>query len=74
MAASRIAIAAVPGLKGDQAELVVTREGRTLTVDGRARLGHAPALERIGQAEGPEYVVRAERLDGDLWQVEASPL
>ena len=74
VAASRIAIAAVPGLKGDQAELVVTREGRTLTVDGRARLGHEPALERIGQSEGSEYVVRAERLDGDLWQVEASPL
>jgi hypothetical protein len=72
--ASRIAIAAVPGLKGDLAELVVTREGRTLTVDGRARLGHEPALERIGQSEGSEYVVRAERLDGDLWQVEASPL
>ena len=52
----------------------MTREGRTLTVDGRTRLGHEPALERIGQSEGSEYVVRAERLDGDLWQVEASPL
>ena len=62
------------GSSGDQAELVVTRDGRTLTVDGRTRLGHAPALERIGQAEGTEYVVRAERLDGDLWEVEATPL
>jgi len=74
VAASRIAIVAAPGLNGDRAELVVTREGRTLTVDGRARLGHAPELERIGQSEGTEYVVRAERLDGDLWQVEATPL
>ena len=74
VAASRIAIAAVPGLSGDRVELVVTRDGRTLTVDGRTTLGHAPALERIGQAEGTEYVVRAERLDGDLWEVEASPL
>jgi hypothetical protein len=74
VAASRIAIVSVPGLGGDLAELVVTREGRTLTVDGRTRLGHAPALERIGQSEGTEYVVRAERLDGDLWEVEATPL
>jgi hypothetical protein len=74
VAASRIAIVSVPGLSGDLAELVVTRDGRTLTVDGRTRLGHAPSLERIGQAEGTEYVVRAERLDGDLWEVEATPL
>ena len=74
VAASRIAIAAVPGLNGDRAELVVTRDGRTLNVDGRATLGHAPALERIGQSEGTEYVVRAERVDGDLWMVEATPL
>ncbi len=74
VAASRIAIVSVPGLTGDLAELVVTRDGRTLTVDGHTRLGHAPALERIGQAEGTEYVVRAERLDGDLWEVEATPL
>jgi hypothetical protein len=74
VAASRVATAAVPGLGGDRAELVVTRESRTLTVDGRARIGHAPALERIGQLEGTEYVVRAERLEGDLWEVEATPL
>jgi len=74
VAASRIAIAAVPGLNGDRAELVVTRDGRTLNVDGRATLGHAPALEWIGQLEGTEYVVRAERVDGDLWTVEATAL
>ncbi len=74
VAASRIAIAALPGLRGDRAELVVTRDGRTLTVDGRSVLGHAPALERIGQTEGTEYVVRAERLDGELWEVQATAL
>jgi hypothetical protein len=74
VAASRIEVVAVPGLTGDHAELVVTRDGRTLTVDGRTRLGHAPALERLGQAQGTEYVVRAERLDGELWEVEATPL
>jgi hypothetical protein len=74
VAASRIATARVPGLRGDAAELVSTREARTLTVDGSPRFGSAPALERIGEAEGPEYVVRASRLEDDLWEVEASPL
>jgi len=74
VAASRIALARVPGLRGDEAELVSTRDGRVLTVDGEPRFGSAPALERIGQTEGQEYVVRARRLEGDLWEVEASPL
>ena len=74
VAASRIAIVEVRGLRGDEAELVVTREGRTLHVDGRTTLGSAPALERAGEAQGGEYVVRAARLDGDLWEVEANAL
>ncbi len=74
VAASRIAIAAVPGLRGDRAELVMTRDGRTLTVDGRSTFGRAPVLERLGETEGTEYVVRATRLDGELWEVEATPL
>lgn len=74
VAASRIAIIKIPGLRGDDAELVATREGRTLHVDGRPTFGSAPALERAGEAQGGEYVVRASRLDGDLWEVEATPL
>jgi hypothetical protein len=74
VAASRIAIVEVPGLRGDQAELVVTREARTLHIDGRPTFGSAPAFERAGEAQGGEYVVRATRLDGDLWEVEATPL
>jgi hypothetical protein len=54
--------------------LVVTREARTLHVDGRPTFGSAPALERVGEGQGAEYVVRATRLDSDLWEVEASPL
>jgi hypothetical protein len=74
VAASKITIVEVPGLRGDEAELVVTRDARTLHVDGRPTFGSAPALEHAGEAEGSEYVVRAARLDGDLWEVEASPL
>jgi hypothetical protein len=74
VAASKIVVVAVPGLRGEEAELVVTREGRTLHVDGRPSFGSAPALERVGAGEGPEHVVRGNRLDGELWEVSASPL
>jgi hypothetical protein len=74
VAASRIAVARVPGLIGDQAELTSTREGRVLRIDGRTTMGSARELERLGEAEGTEYVVLAKRLDGDLWEVEATAL
>jgi hypothetical protein len=74
VAASRIAIASVPGLAGDEAELTSTREGRVLRVDGRTTMGSARELERLGETEGTEYVVLAKRLDGDLWEVEATAL
>jgi hypothetical protein len=72
--ASRIEVIEVRGLTGDRAELVLTRDGRALHVDGRPSFGRAPALERAGEAQGSEYVVRASRLDGALWEVEATPL
>ena len=37
-------------------------------------MGSARELERLGETEGTEYVVLAKRLDGDLWEVEASAL
>jgi hypothetical protein len=45
-----------------------------LTVDGLRVFGSEAALERLGEAEGRHYVVRAKRLDGDLWEIEADPL
>ena len=59
---------------GDELELVDAETGRTLTVDGAREFGSVPALERIGREEGEHYVVRARRLDGDLWELEADPL
>jgi len=49
---------------GDSIELT----GDTLLVDGAREFGSVPELEGLGD------VVRAERLDGDLWEVRASPL
>jgi len=50
--------------EGNTIEL--TREG--LVVDGERAFGSVPELEGLGD------VVRAERLDGDLWEVRASAL
>ena len=74
VAASRIALLEVRGLTADEAELVATRDGRVLRLDGQTHLGRAPVLERAGEAQGAEYVVRASRVEGDLWEVEATPL
>jgi len=49
---------------GDSIELT----GDTLLVDGAREFGSVPELEGLGD------IVRAERLDGDLWEVRASPL
>jgi hypothetical protein len=74
VAGRRLAVVAAPGLDGNEAELVVTAGDRSLTVDGLRRLARAPALEAAGAQHGAEFVVRATRLDGDLWEVEATPL
>ena len=74
VAARRIEVVELEDLQGDEAELVVTREGHVLRVDGRTTLGSAPSLERVGRGRGSEYVVRARRVDGNLWETEASAL
>ena len=63
--ARRIHVVRLPnGPEGDAIEL--TRE--SLLVDGEKIFGSIPELEGLGD------VVRAERLDEDLWEVTASPL
>ncbi len=74
VAARRIQVVEEPGLGGQELELVVRPDGWALRVDGTTTLRRAQALERVGEALGPERVVRAWRLDGDLWEVEATAL
>jgi hypothetical protein len=50
----------------DGESIELTRDG--LVVDGARAFGSVPALEGLGD------VVRAERLDGDLWEVKVSAL
>jgi hypothetical protein len=74
VAARRIQVVAQPGLTGDEAELVVRPDGSVLRVDGETTLRNAPALAAFGAALGPERIVRAWRIVGDLWEVEATAL
>jgi hypothetical protein len=69
VAARRIEVVRLPGQDG--AELEQTRHGGELTflVDGVRRFGSIAALERDG-----DYTIRARRLEGELWEVEASLL
>jgi len=69
VAARRIEVVELPDVDGS--ELGLSRHGdeRTLVVDGERRFGSIPVLEREGN-----YAIRARRLDGDLWETEASLL
>jgi hypothetical protein len=72
--ARRIQVAEVPGLAGEEAELVVRPDGVVLRVDGETTLRRAEGLEQVGAELGPERVVRAWRVVGNVWEVEATPL
>jgi hypothetical protein len=61
-------------LEGDRIELTVREGERSLIVDGAPAFGSLPELERLGAARGDDYVVRATRVDGDLWDVRVLPL
>jgi hypothetical protein len=68
VAGRRIEVVELPGVTGSELELVTHGGERTLIVDGERAFGSVPALER------PDHVVRARRIDGDLWEVDAAPL
>jgi hypothetical protein len=61
-------------LEGDELELTVRGGERMLLVDGTPAVGDTRALEQLGEARGDDFVVRATRVDGDLWDVRVLPL
>jgi hypothetical protein len=69
VAARRIEVVRLRRVDGDQLEQ--TRHGGELTllVDGERRFGSISALERDS-----DYTARARRVDGELWEVDASLL
>jgi hypothetical protein len=74
VAARRIVVAREPRLDGEHAELVARGRDRTLTLDGEETGRRALVLEELGERLGRDYIVRAARLAGELWEAEASPL
>jgi hypothetical protein len=73
VAARRVEVASFEA-DGELLELVATDAGRTLTIDGDRAFGSVQELERVGRSQGESYVVRARRLEEDLWEIEADPL
>ena len=69
-----IEVAELPGLGGDEATLVVTDEGATLEVDGRPTLAGMETLERLAAGRARAYVLRAARLEADVWEFTIDPL
>jgi hypothetical protein len=61
-------------VEGEQIELTVSGGERLLLVDGAPAFGSLRELEELGAARGDDYVVRAVRVDGDLWDVRVLPL
>jgi HSP20 family molecular chaperone IbpA len=68
VAGRRIEVVELPGIAGEELELTSHGEEQTLVVDGERAFGTVASLER------PEHVVRARRIDGDRWEVDAAPL
>jgi hypothetical protein len=73
LAVRRIEVVSFAG-EGEEIALSIHDGVRSLTVDGGPGFGSVPELEKVGARLGPAYVVRATRLEGDLWEVSADPL
>ena len=71
VAGRSLRVIALPEPGGDEVELVLRGEEKTLVVDGNRSFGTLPELERLADGDA---VVRAARLDGSLWEVRVDPL
>jgi hypothetical protein len=58
---------------GDSIVLTSRAGALSATVDGQSVAAPFPNLELLGDRLGTSYVVRADRLDGDLWEVRTEP-
>jgi len=71
VAAHGLRVVELPEPGGDEVELVVRGDERTLVIDGNRSFGTLPELEKL--AEG-DAVIRATRLDGTLWEIRVDQL
>jgi hypothetical protein len=71
VAAHRLRVGELPEPGGDEVELVVNGDEKTLVVDGNRSFGTMPELEQLADGDA---VIRAARLDGALWEIRVDPL
>jgi hypothetical protein len=71
VAAHRLRVIQLPEPGGDQIELVLNGDEKTLVVDGNRSFGTLPELEALADGDA---VIRASRLDETLWEVRVDPL
>lgn len=75
VAANEIEVVTVPEeVEGETVSLAVQGRERTLLVDDRPAWGDVPTLEAFAAERYADFVLYAERLDGDLWAVKVNPL
>jgi hypothetical protein len=75
VAANRIEVVEVPEeIEGDTVSLAVQGDERTLLVDDRPTWTDIRTLEALARDRYPDFVLYAERLDGDLWAVRVNAL
>ena len=71
VAAHALRVVELPEPGGDEIELVIRGDERTLVVDGNRSFGTFPELEKLADGDA---VIRATRLDESLWEVRVDPL
>ncbi len=73
--AKRIEVAQIPFADGDKLEFSRNGDDQELRVDGEpSDIAVPPELERLGERAGSAFLVEAERIDGDLWEVRVTAL
>jgi hypothetical protein len=71
VAAHGLRVVELPEPGGDEVELAIRGDERTLVIDGERVFGTVPELEQLANSD---TVIRASRLDGDLWEIRVDPL
>jgi hypothetical protein len=71
VAGHKLRVVELPEPGGDELELVLNGDEKTLVVDGNRSFGTMPELERLADGDA---VIRAARLEGTLWEVRVDPL
>lgn len=75
VAANAVEVVALPATTpGDHIVLSVQEGQRLLRVDDMPDFTQLPAIEALAGGLGPDFVVQAQRIAGDAWEVRAEPL